>query len=229
MSHETRHTVLLIEQDPSLRRLMALGLQYRGMRVVEATSPVHLPDHDIEEQPPDLLLLDIDGGVNSDLSLLSTIQSHPHLSSLPMVLLAWENVLLGPADTHHFTIHAIHAARPAQAHITCLTKPFDARALYTTIEQLLLENASASQEANAALAAQEVLILAQTASPAPSIWPVITAAALLLTFIGLMVHITITVLGLLIFLVALLAWALDSRPKTPSRTQLGTWRAFRHL
>ena len=229
MSHETRHTVLLIEQDPSLRRLMALGLQYRGMRVVEATSPVHLPDPDSEEQPPDLLLLDIDGGVNSDLPLLTAIQSHPYLSILPVVLLAWENVLLGPADTHHFTTHAIYAARPAQAHITCLTKPFDARALYTTIEQLLLENASASQEANAALAAQEVLLLAQTASPAPSIWPVITAAALLLTFIGLMVHITITVLGLLIFLVALLAWTLDGRPETPSRRQLGMWRAFRHL
>ena len=222
MSHETRHTVLLIEQDPSLRRLMALGLQYRGMRVVEATSPVHLPDPDSEEQPPDLLLLDIDGGVNSDLSLLPTIQSHPYLSTLPMVLLAWENVLLGPADTHHFTNQAVHATHPAQAHIACLTKPFDARALYTIIEQLLLENALATQAANAALAAQEVLLLAQTASPAPSIWPVITAAALLLTFIGLMVHITITVLGLLIFLVALLAWTMDSRPKNPSRTQLGT-------
>ena len=99
MSHETRHTVMLIEQDPSLRRLMALGLQYRGMRVVEATSSAHLPGPDSEEQPPDLLLLDIDGGVNSDLSLLAAIQSHSYLSTLPMVLLAWENVLLEPADT----------------------------------------------------------------------------------------------------------------------------------
>jgi CheY-like chemotaxis protein len=222
MSHETRHTVLLIEQDPSLRRLMALGLQYRGMRVVEATSSAHLPGPDSEEQPPDLLLLDIDGGVNSDLSLLTTIQAHPYLSTLPMVLLAWENVLLGPADIHHSTTHAIHATHPAQAHIACLTKPFDARALYTTIEQLLLENASAPQAASAALAAQEVLLLAQTASPAPSIWPVITAAALLLTFIGLMVHITIAVLGLVIFLIALLGWALDCRPENPSCKQLST-------
>ncbi len=220
MSHETRHTVLLIEQNPSLRRLMALGLQYRGMRVVEATSPVQFPA--FEEQPPELLLLDIDAGVNSDLSLLTTIQSHPYLSTLPMVVLAWENILLGPADTYHSTTHTIHAAQPAQAHIACLTKPFDARALYTIIEQLLLENASAPQAANAALTVQEVLLPAQTASPALSIWPVITAAALLLTFIGLMVHITITVLGLLIFLIALLGWTLDCRPETPSYKQLGT-------
>jgi len=222
MSHETRYTVLLFEQDPSLRRLMALGLQYRGMRVIEATSPVHLPDPDIEEQPPDLLLLDIDGGVNSDLSLLAAIKSHSYLSTLPMVLLAWDNVLLEPADTHHSTLHATPATPATQAHMACLTKPFDARALYTIIEQLLLENASAPQAANAALTVQEVLLPAQTASPALSVWPVITAAALLLTFIGLMVHITITVLGLLIFLIALLSWTLDCRPESPSYKQLGT-------
>lgn len=215
MSHETKHTVLLFEQDPSLRRLMALGLQYRGMRVIEATSPVHLPDIDIEEQPPDLLLLDIDGGVNSNWSLLATIQSHPSLSTLPLVVLTWENVLLGLVDTHHSATHATPATSPAQARMTCLTKPFDARTLHATIENLLLESTPAPQAANAALATQELPLLARTASPAPSIWPVITAAALLLIVIGLMVHITITVLGLLIFLIALLGWTLDARPETP--------------
>ena len=215
MSHGTKHTVLLFEQDPSLRRLMALGLQYRGMRVIEATSPVHLPDIDIEEQPPDLLLLDIDGGVNSNWSLLATIQSHPSLSTLPLVVLTWENVLLGLVDTHHSATHATPATPPAQARMTCLTKPFDARTLHATIENLLLESTPAPQAANAALATQELPLLARTASPAPSIWPVITAAALLLTVIGLMVHITITVLGLLIFLIALLGWTLDARPETP--------------
>ncbi len=228
MSHETRYTVLLFEQDPSLRRLMALGLQYRGMRVIEATSPVHLSDIDIEEQPPDLLLLDIDAGVNSNWSLLATIQSHPSLSTLPLVVLAWENVLLGLVDTHRSATHATPATpatpatHPAQARMTCLTKPFDARTLHATIENLLLESAPAPQAANAALATQELPLLARTASPALSIWPVITAAAILLTFIGLMVHITITVLGLLIFLIALLGWTLDCRPETPSYKQLGT-------
>ncbi len=227
MSHGIRHTILLIEQDPSLRRLMALGLQYRDMRVIEATSPVHLSDLNIEEQPPDLLLLDIDGGVNSNWSLLATIQSHPSLSTLPLVVLAWENVLLGPVDTHHSATHATPATPatpPAQARMTCLTKPFDARTLHATIENLLLESAPAPQTANAALATQELILLAQTASPTPSIWPVITAAALLLTVIGLMVHFTITLVGLFIFLIALLGWTLDSKPETPPApcTQLGT-------
>ena len=215
MSHGTRHTVLLIEQDASLRRLIALGLQYRGIQVIEATSPAptHLPASDIQAQPPDLLLLDIDGGVSSNWSLLTTVQSHPYFSALPIVVLAWENILPEATDAHRAA---------TQTRITCLTKPFDARTLHSTIEQLLLE--SAPQAANAAPATQELLLLAQTASPAPSIWPVITAAALLLTFIGLMVHITITVIGLVIFLIALLGWTLGTRPETApmSGTPLGT-------
>ena len=190
MSHTTRRTVLLIEEDASLRRLLALGLQYRGIQVIEASSPAQLPA--MQGQQPDLLLLDIDGGVKSDWSLLTGVQSYPSLATLPKVVLAWENVL--PADVYRST---------TQTHTTCLTKPFDARALYATIEQLLLQTE-----------AQEVLRIAQIASPAPSIWPVITAAALLLTVIGLMVHITITVVGILILLIALLGWTLGTKPET---------------
>jgi len=212
MSHNIKQTVLLIEQDPALRRLITLGLQHRSIRVIEATSPAHLPALDSNEQPPDLLLLDIDGSVNSDSSVLATFQSHPHLSTLPIIVLAWENILPEPGNAQH----------TAQAPFTCVTKPFDARALHATIERQLLERA-APQEASAALAAQEVLLLAQTARPAPSIWPIITAAALLLTFIGLLVHITIALLGLLIFLIALMGWSLSKTPETPHipSTRLG--------
>ena len=190
MSHATGRTVLLIEEDPSLRRLLTLGLQYRGIQVITVSSPAQLPA--MQGQQPDLLLLDIDGGVKSDWSLLTGVQSYPSLATLPKVVLAWENVL--PADVYRST---------TQTHVTCLAKPFDARALYATIEQLLLQ-----------IEAQEVLRIAQIASPAPSIWPVITAAALLLTVIGLMVHITITVVGILILLIALLGWTLGTKPET---------------
>src|SRR5215467_10679886 len=98
MSHNIKQTVLLIEQDPALRRLITLGLQHRSIRVIEATSPADLPALDSNEQPPDLLLLDIDGSVNSDSSVLATFQSHPHLSTLPIIVLAWENILPEPGD-----------------------------------------------------------------------------------------------------------------------------------
>ena len=42
MSNGTRPTVLLIEADTSLRRLIALGLEYRGMHVIEVSSAWNL-------------------------------------------------------------------------------------------------------------------------------------------------------------------------------------------
>ena len=198
MSPATKPIVLLIEADASLRRLIALGLQYRGMHVLEASSLSGLPV--LEAHSPDLLVLDVDGGVNSDPSLLTALQAHPHLSTLPTVLLAWEcPVPAGLAGGQRNTL---------QAQATCLTKPFDARTLHATIDQQLLE--SALQKT---LKTQELPLAAQTRSPAPSIWPLLTAAGLLLAFIGLMGPLAFTGLGLLIIVVSLLWWTLGTNTK----------------
>src|SRR5437870_9587366 len=58
-----KHTVLLIEADRSLRRLITLGLQYRGMYVIEASSPTSIPT--LQSQLPDVVVLDIDSEVGS--------------------------------------------------------------------------------------------------------------------------------------------------------------------
>src|SRR5215813_11285192 len=87
-------TILLIEADPSLRRLMTLGLQHNGMHIVEASSlslvPVTAPSFD-------LVVLDVDRGVTSDWSLLEKIQSNPHLASLPIVVLSWDSSHTSPS------------------------------------------------------------------------------------------------------------------------------------
>ena len=198
MSHETKPTVLLVEGDPSLRRLIALGLQYRGMHVIAASSPTKLPT--LEAHSPDLLVLDVDGGVNSDPSLLTALQAHPHLSTLPMVLLAWEcPVPPGLASGQQNIL---------QAQATCLTKPFDARTLHATIDQQLLANALQKTSKT-----QELPLAAQTRSPSPSIWPLLTAAGLLFAFIGLMGLLAFTVFGLLIIVVSLLWWTLGTNTK----------------
>ena len=104
MLQRTEHTVLLIEADRSLRRLIALGLQYRGMHVIEACFPTDFREAKIdapaswemwlqtifESQQPDVIVLDIDSEAGSDHVLLSTIQSQSCLSTLPMVVLAWD-------------------------------------------------------------------------------------------------------------------------------------------
>ena len=146
MSRELKHTVLLIEEDVSLQRLMALGLEYRGVQVIEAGD-----FSAIETQQADLLVLDVDGGVGSDWSLLAAVASHPYLSTLPIVVLAWEDSLPERISNRY-------------SNISCLTKPFDARMLYATIEQLLA--VSAAQEVFATPREQEAFLATHGAAPA---------------------------------------------------------------
>jgi DNA-binding response OmpR family regulator len=188
-----KQTVLLIESDRSLRRLITLGLQYQDMHVIEASTPASIPD--LHAQLPDVVVLDIDGEVGSNHALLSTFQSHPHFASIPLIVLTWDCLI-----TRH------NHQQGSQTSVTCLAKPFDARALHSTIEHIQ----RTSKEINS-VARQEQQLAHRTGTPIPSIWPLITAAGLLLSLIGLMTQITISALGLLVLLIALLLWTLGTK------------------
>lgn len=196
MQQATRHSVLIVEANPSLRRMIALGLQYRGLRVIEADSPASFP-----ESPaivPDLMVIDIDGEAGNGQTLLAQAEAHPALAALPVVALAWEDHFaaeMSDGDTSY---------RPSSR--ACLTKPFDARALHTAIDQLLLD----SKETQAAQKQANYLATRRTVS-APSIWPLVTAVGLLLAFTGLMLQIAVTAVGLLIVMTALLCWTLGTK------------------
>ena len=193
-----KHTVLLIESDTSLRRLITLGLQYRDMHVIEGSSPTSIPT--LHEQLPDVIVLDIDGEVGSNHALLSIFQSHPHFSSLPLIVLTWDCLITG--DNYQCS---------SQTSITCLAKPFDARTLLTTIEQV-----QGTSKVNSLASRQEQLLARHSATPTPSILPLITAAGLLLSLTGLMTQITISALGLLVILIALLWWTLGTKTEPES-------------
>ncbi len=192
MSNGTKPTVLLIEADTSLRWLIALGLEYRGMHVIEASSAWNLPTliPTVGAKKPDLLILDVDGARGSDWTLIEAAQAHPYLSTLPMVVLTWEcPVAVGAASEEQNSL---------QGHTTCLTKPFDARALHTTIEALLVADSTASTAQETARK-QDILLITQQATA--------------LAFIGLMGVLAITALGLCIVLVSLLWWTLGTGGK----------------
>jgi CheY-like chemotaxis protein len=202
MSQGKRPTVLLIEADSSLRRLIALGLQHRGLHVIEASSPARIPA--LDAQQIDLLVLDLDGSASRDRTFLAsahTLLAHPLLSSLPTVLLAWE---YPPSISATQTI-----ATTTLSHIKYLIKPFDARILHETIDQLLL--AQSTQEAAREARAEELLLATYSKHTAPSLWPIVTAAGLFLAFIGMMLQLAVTIAGLLIVVIALLLWTLGSR------------------
>jgi CheY-like chemotaxis protein len=193
MSSDTRSTVLLIEPDASLRRLIALGLEHRGMEVIEVSSLAALADLLITE--PDLLVLDIDNGYRDDASLLEAVQAHPYLSALPMVVLAWERVQF--------------AARPSALPLReYLAKPFDARTLQATIENLLETSAAIEVAARRGIVPNSTTSIV---SPA-GLSPLLTAAGLLLTVVGLMLQLVLAGIGVLVILVGLLWWTLGKRP-----------------
>ncbi|HVU67548.1 MAG TPA: hypothetical protein VHD63_10485 [Ktedonobacteraceae bacterium] len=193
MQRDTRSTVLLIEPDTSLRRLIALGLEHRGMQVIEISSLTALADQPITD--PDLLVLDIDNGYRDDTSLLAAVQAHPYLSTLPMVVLAWDNVQF--------------AARSAELPLReYLGKPFDARLLHATIENLLVTSASIELSARRGVVSTST---ASVVSPA-GLSPLLTAAGLLLIVVGVMLQLVIAGLGVLVMLAGLLWWTLGKRP-----------------
>jgi len=198
MLEQRKHTVLLIEADTSLRRLITLGLQYRGMHVIEASSPTRIPA--LQSQLPDVVVLDIDSEVGSNHALLSTFQSYPHFSSVPLIVLAWD--CLAPGGNHQYS---------AQASLTYVAKPFDARTLLTTIEQI-----QDTSKVSFSASRQEPLLAKRSVTPTPSIWPLITAAGLVLSLIGLMTQITISALGLLVILIALLLWTIGTKTEPES-------------
>ena len=202
MAQGKKPTVLLIEADTSLRRLIALGLQYRDMTVIEVAE---LSEANTIETP-DLLIIDIDSGVRSDLSLLTAAQAIPALAAAPTLVLSWDGLSI---------VSTLSPIATASTQLTSLIKPFDARKMHQSIDSLLM--AHAAREA-AQLAQAEAALLAtyKTKTP-PTIWPFITAIGLLIAFIGMLLHVAVIVFGLLIVLVALLLWTLGTKPAALAR------------
>jgi DNA-binding NtrC family response regulator len=198
MIHGTKPTVLLIEADRSLRRLIALGLQHRGMQIIEADSPTQL--NIPEGQSPALLVLDIDSDANGDWSLLNVLDVLPDLSTIPIVVLTWEVQV--PAGMPEDFV---------EERVTSLSKPFDARTLHATVEQLLVKHAACKMGQTREV--QEAYAAGRAVSATPSIWPLLTAAGLLLAFIGLMGQLSLIIIGLCIVLVSLLWWTLGTKPE----------------
>jgi DNA-binding response OmpR family regulator len=193
--------------------MIALGLRYRGLDVIEASSPDDLLDL---KRCPDLILLDIDGEVGNRAVALAEVQANPILTFLPIVMLTWDTSNLSEPDEDHENAKETPAR---QSRHTTLAKPFDARSLYAVIETQLHQNywLPAVEEQYAQSDSHVISRISYTppASPAaPSLCPMLTAAGLMLAFIGLMLQLAITAVGLLIVIAALLWWTLGTKPES---------------
>lgn len=196
MQRATGQSILVVEANPSLRRMITLGLQHRGLHSIEANAPASFPIS--PATAPELIVLDIDGDMMGSQALLAQIEAHPTLSTLPVVILMWESEAVSAAQEE-----GIFGNKPVRLF---LSKPFDARALHAAIERLLLD-----VEESKAARKQESYLAASRVAVAPSIWPLVTAMGVLLAMIGLMLQLTVTAIGLLVVITALLCWTLEPK------------------
>ncbi|WP_052891122.1 hypothetical protein [Thermogemmatispora carboxidivorans] len=119
-------TVLLIEAEAPLRRLIALGLQHKGITVI-AASPQHWPSLSSDWRPG-LLIVDLDRGRRQDASLLQIARTQAQVAGVPIIALSWEALSLPQDDATSY-----------------VRKPFDARLLYALIEEQLSAQAVATE------------------------------------------------------------------------------------
>jgi CheY-like chemotaxis protein len=88
-----RHTVLTIEDQPDIRRLIRMTLEFKGHRVIEAgdgSEGLRLA----RSEQPHLILLDVMMPGMDGLTVGRTLSEDPALSHIPVVMLS----ALGGAD-----------------------------------------------------------------------------------------------------------------------------------
>ncbi|WP_069806028.1 response regulator transcription factor [Thermogemmatispora onikobensis] len=111
-------TVLVIEAEAPLRRLIALGLQQKGIMVI-ATAPQHWPSLSPDWQPG-LVIVDLDRRRRQDVSLLQIARIQAQVAGVPIIALSWETPPFSQDEAMLY-----------------VRKPFDARFLYALIEEQL--------------------------------------------------------------------------------------------
>ncbi|HEY7350697.1 MAG TPA: response regulator [Ktedonobacterales bacterium] len=218
------NTVLLVEGDTALRRVIAMGLRQQGMSVLEAASPQQA--RALLDQRPSLLVVDVDSGFASDRMLLPDLRAYDGLAATPAVVLAWD---CSPD---------LREQMSSDGAAVCLAKPFDARRLFAEAEALLeaalqrrrvesvllasvesLSSADGQKSAAVAEMAAEKLYAPaytrptetdeETRTSAPSIWPIVLALGLMIAVSGLLIHPALVALGIGVVLVSMLLWGFE--------------------
>jgi len=87
MSSAERSRVLVVEDEPIIRRFLEEGLTDAGFHIITAHNGAVALDR-VEEHQPDAVLLDLLMPVMDGLEFLRERQQQPHLAALPVVVLS---------------------------------------------------------------------------------------------------------------------------------------------
>ena len=119
--------VLVVEDDPTLRRVIELVLDARGYAVDQACHGKAALDC-MAELPPDVVVADLRMPLMDGHELLERMRAQPALEAIPVILLTGN----------------LEAARAGLGADAVLTKPFEPADLITTIAKLTERNVETS-------------------------------------------------------------------------------------
>jgi DNA-binding response OmpR family regulator len=126
-----QHTILSIEDQNDIRRLIRLTLEYKGHRVIEASAGAQGLEM-ARSQRPDLILLDVMMPGIDGLRVSQTLAADASLSAIPVIMIS----ALGGADDVDAGLQTGVRAY--------LVKPFSPRELLGLVRQLLDEPRAAT-------------------------------------------------------------------------------------
>ena len=92
-----RQTVLIVEDDADLRRMFRSALALEGYQVREASDGTHALRL-IDEEPPDLVVLDLVLPLLGGLAVQQEIASHAHTRSIPIVIVTGSTMDLSDVE-----------------------------------------------------------------------------------------------------------------------------------
>lgn len=94
---ERSATVLVVEDDPAVRRMYRMALMLAGFDVVEADDGLAAL-HQLDDRPPDVVVLDLMLPTMSGLVVQQEIAAHAHTRRIPIVIVTGSNLSLDHLD-----------------------------------------------------------------------------------------------------------------------------------
>lgn len=94
---DKRQTVLIVEDDADLRRMFRSALSFAGYEVREASDGTHALRM-IDEECPDLVVLDLMLPFLGGLAVQQEIASHAQTQNIPIVIVTGSTISLGDVE-----------------------------------------------------------------------------------------------------------------------------------
>ena len=123
-------TVLVVEDEPNVRKLVVVNLISRGYAVLEATNVPQALEH-LNTATPDLMILDIKLPEMTGWDLLSQLAADPNMTGKFPVLVMTASITEAQVDRDRYSNV-----------VDVLIKPFSTTRLMTAIERALHQPAT---------------------------------------------------------------------------------------